>query len=435
MTSDGSLDDTRTVISAARDESFQVVVIGAGQAGLSASKLLTDRGVHHVVLERHQIGHEWRQHRWDTFCLVTPNWQCRLPGFPYAGDDPEGFMPRAEIVSYLEEYAASFGPPVREGVDVIGVSKREDGRFAVRTDRGTLSADAVVVAIGGYHRPIVPPVAAGLPDSVTQMQSAHYRRPEDLPEGGVLVVGSGQSGTQIAEDLFLAGRDVHLCTGKAPRVNRAYRGRDVVAWLEDMGYYDIPYDEHPQGERVRAKTNHYVTGRDGGRDIDLRVHAKAGMRLYGRLEAIEGTEVRFAPDLASNLDQADATALRIRELIDEHIAKHAIDAPPEPVYTPPWTPDREVMSLDLDAAGVRSVVWCLGFKPNFGWAAPDILDAAGYPKHHRGVSETPGLYFLGLPWQHTWGSARFSGVARDAEYVVEHVLENAVRGIRTAATV
>lgn len=405
------------------EESFDVVVIGGGQAGLSASRYLTERGIDHVVLERHRVGHAWREERWDSFCLVTPNWQCRLPDFPYTGADPEGFMLKDEIVAYLENFSQSFDPPVREGVFVERVVPTSCGRFNIETAGGNLTAAAVVVAVGGYHDPIVPPVAACLPDDVTQIQSARYRNPAALPDGGVLVVGSGQSGTQIAEDLFLAGRDVHLCTGKAPRVNRRYRGRDVVAWLEEMGHYDIPYEEHPHGERVRAKTNHYVTGRDGGRDIDLRAHARAGMRLYGRLNSIEGTAVRFKPDLASNLDQADATALRIRELIDGHIAKHAIDAPEEAAYEPPWAPTEEVTELDLRAAGVGSVVWCLGFKPNFRWIEADILDAAGYPRHVRGVGTLPGLYFLGLPWQHTWGSARFSGVARDAEHVVEHVAE------------
>lgn len=279
----------------------------------------------------------------------------------------------------------------------------------------------MIVAIGGYHDAIIPSGTESLSGDVFQLHSVDYRNPEQLPEGGVLVVGSGQSGTQIAEDLHLVGREVHLCVGNAPRVNRWYRGKDVVEWLDDMGYYDLPYDEHPQGDRVRAKTNHYVTGRDGGRDIDLRQRALEGMKLYGKFESVCGTTVKLCADLAENLDQADATARRIRETIDEHIVRHAIDAPTEPTYVAPWTPEQEVTELDLAEAGITTVLWSIGFKPNFRWIDADLLDSRGYPQHHRGVTDVEGLYFLGLPWQHTWGSGRFSGVARDAEYLVEQI--------------
>ncbi len=253
-----------------------VVVIGGGQAGLSMSHCLTRLGIGHVVLERGRVGESWRSRRWDSFCLVTPNWQCDLPGYPYQGGEPDGFMVRAEIVSYLEGYAASFAPPVVERVTASRLTALEGG-FAVTTDRGTLTAGQVVVATGPYQTPVVPRVAERL--GVPSLHSDAYRGPADLPEGPVLVVGSGQSGCQIAEDLFLAGRTVHLAVGSAPRVARRYRGRDVVEWLDLMGYYDRPITEFDDPDAVRARANHYVTGRDGGRDIDLRAFARDGMRV------------------------------------------------------------------------------------------------------------------------------------------------------------
>ncbi|HEX3873718.1 MAG TPA: MSMEG_0570 family nitrogen starvation response protein, partial [Solirubrobacteraceae bacterium] len=278
------------------DGHHEVVVVGGGQAGLAVSWCLRDQGVEHVVLERHQVGHAWRQERWDAFCLVTPNWQCRLPGHPYPGQDPDGFMVREEILEYIDRYVEALSPPLYEGVRVTEVTADGDG-FRVTTSHGTLTADRVVLAVGGYHLPSLPRIAERLPAGITQLHSSTYKNPASLPDGGILVVGSGQSGAQIAEDLLLAGRDVHLCVGSAPRVARFYRGRDCVAWLEDMGHYGMPIDEHPQGLAARKEPNHYVTGRDGGRDIDLRRHAAAGMSLHGRLLACDRESLSFAGDL------------------------------------------------------------------------------------------------------------------------------------------
>ncbi len=224
---------------------------------------LAQRGIDHLVLERQRVGYEWRERRWDSFCLVTPNWQCRLPGFPYAGDDPHGFMVREDIVGYLEAYVESFAPPLIEGVTVTGLARAGRG-FALSTTAGELSADQVVVATGGYHHPAIPRPAERLPRSLTQLHSSEYASPDALPAGAVLVVGTGQSGCQIAEDLHLAGRRVHLAVGGAPRVSRFHRGRDVTDWLEEMGHYDMPVTEHSLGDRVRLQANHYETGRDGG---------------------------------------------------------------------------------------------------------------------------------------------------------------------------
>lgn len=398
-----------------------VIVVGAGQAGLSMSHCLKSRGIDHLVFEKHRIGHEWRTHRWDSFCLVTPNWQCQLPGFPYSGGDPHGFIRKDEIVRYIEAYAASFEPPVREGIEVTALRRAPSGGFEVDTREGGYSADQVVVAIGGYHLPVIPRFAERLPAEVTQLHSCDYRNAQALPEGAVLVVGSGQSGCQIAEDLHLAGRRVHLCLGGAPRTARFYRGKDVVDWLYEMGYYDMPVHEHPLKERVRAKANHYVTGRDGGRDIDLRKFAAEGMQLYGRLEDVQGSRLTFAADLAKNLDQADAVAESIKNTIDKFIDAKGIAAPVEPRYTPVWKPEREPLEMDLAAAGITSIVWSIGYRSDYRWIDVPVFDGRGYPGHQRGVTPAEGLYFLGLPWLYTWGSGRFSGVARDALYLADRV--------------
>lgn len=400
------------------------VVVGGGQAGLSTSWHLTRAGVDHVVLEAGTAAHEWADTRWDAFTLVTPNWHCRLPGYAYDGSDPDGFMTRDEVVAWLAGYAPSFGAPLRERTRVTALTEREGGGFVLDAvgpeGPETWEAEHVVVATGGYHVPIVPPWAPALDPAVTQLHSADYRNPESLPEGEVLVVGSGQSGAQIAEDLHLAGRRVHLALGDAPRVARFHRGRDVMTWLAEMGLYDTAVAQYPGGVAAREKTNHYVTGRDGGRDIDLRAFAAEGMRLYGLLEGLDapgGSTLRFAPTMTAALQAADDTYRSICRDVDAFIERNGIDAPPGEVYTPVWEPDGDPASLDLVGAGVTTVIWAIGYRPDYRWVRVGAFDGTGRPTHTRGVTGVPGLYFLGLPWLHTWGSGRFLGIAADAEHV------------------
>jgi putative flavoprotein involved in K+ transport len=400
---------------------FSVIVIGGGQAGLSASYLLKEGGIDHIVFEKNRLAESWRSKRWDTFCLVTPNWQCQLPGHPYSGPDPNLFMVKDEILAYIESYARSFQPPIYEGVTVSRLQRNDSDVFEVATDIGTFTANQVIVATGGYQDATIPRMAERVCMEIHQVHSSEYKNGELLPPGEVMVVGSGQSGCQIAEDLHLAGRRVHLCVGGAPRTARRYRGKDVVDWLNDMGYYDKPIHEHPQKERVRTKANHYVTGRGGGRDIDLRKFAKEGMCLYGRLKEIRGSIARFSADLKQNLDQADTVAESIKNTIDKFIDANGISAPVEPRYQPLWQPDTEILELDYIAAGITTIIWSIGFHADYRWVELPIFDGKGYPSHHRGIATVPGVYFLGLPWQYTWGSGRFSGVGRDAKYLVEHI--------------
>lgn len=396
-----------------------VAIVGGGQAGLSVSAHLKAHGVEHVVFEKNRVGHAWEAERWDSFCLVTPNWQCRLPGYPYVGASPMGFMARDEIVAYVRGFAEHIGAPVREGVGVSRVSRDANGLFRLSTSEGAMTAEAVVLAVSAYHMPKTPAFSAAIDSSVTQLHSSGYRNPTQLREGAVAVVGSGQSGCQIAEDLHLAARKVHLVVGRAPRCPRVYRGRDAVEWLDDLGQYDLPVDRHPKGAAVRGQANHYLTGRDGGRDIDLRRFAREGMSLHGRLVTIKDGRMVFADDLSQNLDAADAVYNGICGLIDRHIAERDVTAPEGVHYLPVWSPEvgAGAMPLDLAAAGVTTVIWATGFQSDWSFVDLPFLDATGYPDHVRGVTREKGLYVVGMPWLYTWGSGRFVGVGRDAEHI------------------
>lgn len=411
-----------------------VAIVGGGQAGLSVSRHLIDRGIAHVVFERHRRFHSWRVNRWDSFCLVTPNWQCRLPHFPYAGDDPDGFMLKDEIVDYLEAFAQSFDPPILEDIAVTRIAHLEDG-FRVETSKGTWTADQVVIATGGYDAPIVPPFAEHLDPAIHQMHSRDYRRPSQLPNGATLVVGTGQSGVQIMEDLVRDGRKVHLAVGPAPRSPRRYRGRDATDWLYEMGHYAITIAEHPDPAKALSQTNHYMSGRDGGKEIDLRRFVvEDGISLYGSLADMDGTRLSFLPDLEKNLDDADRSYCGIRDLIDAYIAREGIDAPVEPPFEKVWRPESEVTEIDADELGITSVVWSIGFRPDYSWIDVDVFDERGKPLFNRGVTNEPGFYFIGLGWLNTWGSGRFLAIDEDSWYIADAILQRrkASEGIKNS---
>ncbi|AZG47099.1 MSMEG_0569 family flavin-dependent oxidoreductase [Gordonia insulae] len=407
-------------------EHLPVVIVGAGQAGLSVSWYLGRAGVEHLVVESATPTHAWADSRWDNFTLVTPNWHCRLPGYAYDGPDPDGFMTRDEVVEWLAGWLDTFTPPVRDHTTVTRLRRTGDAGFELTlTDADgdvTVTCDQVVIATGGYPLPVIPTYAGSLNSEVAQIHSEQYFNPEQLPDGAVLVVGSGQSGTQIAEDLHLAGRDVHLAIGNAPRVARFYRGRDCMTWLADMGLYDTPAQEYPGGKAAQEKTNHYVTGRDGGRDVDLRQFAAEGMHLYGTLTDGKDSTLRFAPTLTSSLDKADSVYNSICSDIDRHIEANGIDAPPPSRYEPTWHADADPTELDLAAAGITSIIWAIGFRPDYRWIEASAFDGGGRPMQTRGVTQVPGLSFIGLPWMHTWGSGRFLGVDRDARHIADTIV-------------
>ena len=409
-------------------ERIPVVVIGGGQAGLSVSWYLGAAGIEHLVVESATLVHAWSDKRWNNFTLVTPNWHCRLPGHVYDGPDPDGFMTRDEVVDWLASWLRTFTPPVREHTTVTRLRQLAGDGFELTLSGSdgprVLHCEQVVVATGGYPLPITPPFAQSLDPAVTQLHSEQYFAPEQLPDGAVLVVGTGQSGTQIAEDLHLAGRTVHLAVGNAPRVARTYRGRDCMTWLSDMGIYDTPAAQYPGGKAAQEKTNHYVTGRDGGRDIDLRRFATEGMHLYGHLIGGKDTRLTFAPTLTASLDAADATYNSICADIDAHITAEGIDPPPPSRPRSEREPAAEPTELDLAEAGITSVIWSIGYRPDYRWIEASAFDGGGRPMQTRGVTQVPGLNFVGLPWMHTWGSGRFLGIDRDARHIAEVIAQS-----------
>ena len=281
--------------------------------------------------------------------------------------------------------------------------------------------DNVIIAAGTYQRPSIPAWGRKLADDIVQLHTYDYRNPASLPDGAVLVVGSGQSGCQVVEDLFGEDREVHLCVGSAGRLPRRYRGREIIRWLEATGFLEMPVDEHPAGRAIRFKPNAHLSGRDGGRTIDLRRLALSGVRLHGRVMDAEIYQVHFADDLAKNLDAIDKTCRKRLEKIDEYITKRGIEAPENDLEPVEWQPTPEPTTLNLRQAGISTVIYGTGFHFDFGWIDFPVLDERGYPRYERGVTEVPGLYFVGFHWLRTWGSGLFYGVGLDAEYVVNHL--------------
>jgi putative flavoprotein involved in K+ transport len=398
------------------------LIVGGAQAGLATSYWLTQRGVPHRVLERAaQVGPAWRTQRWDSFTLVTPNWTMDLPDAPYAGDAPDGFMPAAGVVAYLEDYVSRFGLPLECGVTVTAVRPRPEGGFVVETSAGAISARRVVMATGLFQRPRRPAYAAALPAGLAQLPATEYRNPQSLPSGTVLVVGSGQSGAQIAEELYQAGRTVYLSVGTAGRAPRRYRGQDAFHWLRRLGYFETTVEKLPKPQ-ARFAANPHVSGKGGGHTLNLHQFARDGVRLLGRLADARDGRLYFAPDLHDNLAKADKFEAELVKGIDKLIAETGLDAPPE---TLPALRDGfdvpVVTELDARAAGVGSVIWASGFSWDFGLVQAPLFDEFGYPIQKRGVTALPGLYFVGLPWLHKAKSGLLIGVGEDAAYIAAHI--------------
>jgi len=396
-------------------ERFDTVVVGAGQAGLATSYLLTQLARPHLVLDRGRVGERWRSERWDGFVLNTPNWAQRLPGFEYAGDDPEAFAPRDEVIAYLEAYAKSFAAPVREHAAVTAVRRTGDG-FRVEFADDAVAAQNVVVAAGAYQRPTANPVAASLPDDVVQLHTSAYERPEQLPAGAVLIVGGGQSGCQIADELLGAGRRVYLSVGRCGWLPRRDRGRELVHWLIDTGMADETVDTLPS-PAARLTCNVPVSGNDGGHDCNPRWLAARGAVLLGRVEGVSRHTVQIGEGLTDSLAFADEFLAKFHRRVDECVAATGLDVPEREPVEPP-EPVAIHDRLDLRDEGVTTVLWANGFRPDHAWVEGVEVDAQGWPLHDRGASPVPGLFFVGLHWLHKRKSSLFLGVGEDAEHVV-----------------
>lgn len=407
------------------DEKYPTIVIGSGQAGLATSYHLTQRRQEHIVLEQaSQAGNVWRNDRWDSFVLNTPNWLFRLPGAEYTGDDPDGFMPRQEIVKTFEQYTERYHLPVQYGVRVCSVESSVDGAgYRVKTEGDTLEARNVVIATGLFQRPKIPAFSQDLAMHILQLHSGQYRNPDSLPAGAVLVVGSGQSGCQIAEELYMNRRKVYLCVSSAGRSLRRYRGKDAFKWMQLTGFMDRTVDKL-QSPKMKFAANPQISGRDGGRNLNLHQFARDGVTLLGRIQDGRGGRIWLAPDLHENLARADKFAAEFVKQVDAFIAQSGMIAPQESL------PDlgdgyevEEVSQLDLMSAGINTIIWAAGYAFDFNVVKLPVCDSDGYPLQKRGVTNHPGLFFVGLPWLHNFKSGLLAGVGEDAAYITEQILE------------
>jgi putative flavoprotein involved in K+ transport len=400
-------------------EKVETLVVGAGQAGLAMSEHLSRCGIRHLVLERGRIAERWRSERWDSLVANGPAWHDRFPGMEFAGCGPDDFVGKEQVADYFVAYADMIAAPIRCGVEVTEV-RRNVGRpgFRVETSDGEIEADYLVAATGAFQHPVTPmlvPEAAGL----TQLHSAAYRNPAQLPEGAVLIVGAGSSGVQIADDLRRAGRRVYLSVGPHDRPPRRYRGRDFVWWLGVLNKWDaeaVPGSEH---------TTIAVSGARGGHTVDFRELAAQGMTLLGRTESYRNGVMTFAADLAANINRGDSNYLSLLDEADAFVAQNGLDLPPEPaahqIGPDPACMTDPILSLDLVKAGITTIIWATGFTQDFDWLKLNACDDTGKPVHRRGISAEPGIYFLGLPWQTRRGSSFIWGVWYDAKYLADHI--------------
>jgi putative flavoprotein involved in K+ transport len=404
-------------------EQVDTIIVGAGQGGLSMSYYLKKQGREHIILEQSdQAAPAWRS-RWDSFTLITPNWMTRLPGAEYQGDDPDGFMGRDQLVGYFQEYIERFELPVRYGSRVTSVERNGAG-YLVRTGETEYKASNVVIATGLHQQPKVPTFSADLPKEIHQLHSSEYRNPQAPPAGAVLVVGSAQSGCQIAEELYQSGRKVYLSVSSAGRFPRRYRGQDTTRWLDKIGFGDRTVDKLPSPQ-AKFAANPHGTGKDGGRTINLHQFARDGVVLLGRLQGVRGDRIVLAPDLQENLAKGDKFETELLRGIDTYIEKNGLDAPIDPLPELRDGYEAEViLELDLKSAGISSVIWATGYKFDFSLVKLPAFDTDGFPVQKRGVTEFPGLYFIGLPFLHTASSGLLVGVGDDAAHVASAIATN-----------
>jgi putative flavoprotein involved in K+ transport len=402
------------------DEKIETLVIGGGQAGLVMSHRLKQRGLSHLVLERNRIAERWRSERWDGLKFQFPNWSVRLPDFPFPHSDPDAFATTGEIVKYIDAYADFVGPPIRCGVEVTRLRRRDGASgFIAETADGTIEADNVIVATGPYQRALVPDLLRE--HSVFQVHASRYQNPEQLPSGAVLVAGAGASGAQIAEELNRAGRRVYLSVGNHRRLPRRYRGRDLIWWLAEMRI-----DQMTPEQRGPSMLGPVISGAYGGRTIDLRRFAADGMILLGHLKSAHDGVLDIAPGLAENLVNGDLAYTTFLAVVDEYVKARGLDLPEDPdaratLPDPPCV-TAPLRRLDLGAEGISAVIWATGYGVDFGWIEIPVLDPRGEPVHRNGISAVPGLYFLGLQWLSKMNSSFLSGVGDDAEVLADHIL-------------
>jgi putative flavoprotein involved in K+ transport len=392
------------------------VVIGAGHCGLAMSRCLSDRSIDHVVLERREVANSWRTERWDSLRLLTPNWQCRLPGVAYDGDDPDGFMTMPEVVDFITMYAKTIAAPVQTGTTVTSLQRTDDG-YRVTTDQGEWQCRTVVLASGAFNVPRLPPFAAAVPSSVATLTPLTYRNPEQFDDGGVLVVGASATGVQIAHEVHRSGRPVTLSVGEHVRGPRVYRGRDIHWWMEAAGVLDERYDEVDDIVRARRVPSMQLVGTAERATFDLNALTDLGVQIVGRLAGISGTQAQFSGSLRNKCELADLKLGRLLDTIDEWATQAGLDdaVPPPHRFAPTRVPAKARLGLDLAGGEIRTVVWASGFRPDYSWLDVDVLDGKGMVRHDGGVADAPGMYVLGTPFLRRRKSSFIDGGRDDAQ--------------------
>lgn len=400
---------------------IDTVVVGGGQAGLAISYYLNQAGREHVVLERAPaVANAWRNQRWDSFTLVTPNFQVRMPGAEYSGSDPYGFMPLAEVIKYFDGYVERFHLPVHSGVEVFSVEKMHEA-YLVRTSEGDYEAANVVIATGLYQSPKIPEISLRIPSNILQMHSMAYKKPSSLQDGAVLVVGTGQSGAQIAEELYQSGRKVYLSIGSAGRVPRRYRGKDISDWLTRIGTFDTTVEEL-KSPQAKFEPHPQISGKNGGQSLNLHRFVRDGVVLLGHVRNAHEGQLILAPDLKETLAAVDQFEIDALKKIDDYISRVGLAAPTEKVpRLLDGYKEEEVTELNLQGVGISTVVWATGYAFDFSLVKLPVVDSDGYPIQKRGVTRYPGLYFLGLPWLYNRRSGILFGVGDDAAYLAAHI--------------
>ena len=396
------------------------IIIGAGHCGLAMSHALTERGVDHEILERGTVANSWRTERWDALRLLTPNWMTRLPGASYTGPDPDGFMTMPEVERLLASYARKFAAPVQTGVTVRRVSAVRD-LYRIETDQGLYHCDRLVMATGACNRPVIPAFAAELPVSVPSFTPFDYKGPSDLPEGRILVVGGSATGVQLARELQRSGREVILSVGEHVRVPRAYRGRDITAWMADLGIFGQSIAEVDDLARVRCTPSLQLAGQAD--PVDLNALTALGIRIVGRLAGIRGGKALFSGGLANHCAMADLKMTRLLSQIDDWAATHGLDAdlPAPDRPAPTQVPAAPLLELGLDEGAVDAVLWATGFRPDYSWLDLPVLDRKGRLRHDGGVV-APGLYAMGLPFMRRRSSTLIDGAGADAAELADHMM-------------
>lgn len=413
---------------------IDVIVIGAGHSGLAISRFLTRRSIDHLVLERGEVGNAWRRDRWDSLRLLTPNWMCRLPGYDYQGEDPDGYMGKDEVADFVSSYADWIGAPVKTGTTVHKVNAHGDG-YRVSTDQGTWQCRAVVIASGAFNKASVPAVARAVPGHIHQVNSLDYKNPGRLPEGGVLVVGASATGLQLACELQESGRPVTLAVGEHVRMPRTYRGRDIQWWMLASGILDECVGDRQDLDRVRRLPSPQLVGTPEHATLDLNALAEKRVRIAGRLVGVRGGLAQFSGSLRNVCALADLKMNRLLASIDDWAAqsRYAGEVGPRETFEPTRIDTSPVLGLDLDHGEIRSIVWATGFRPDYRWLDLPVLDRKGQIRHDGGVVDMPGIFVLGLPFLRRRKSSFIHGAEDDARELSRAVAKHLGQAVRMPA--